>query len=395
MIKMGVPKLAERKVNAGLVSAMIAMFVKRTTSVEASRIAQLIGIKGKDEIEYKQHINHLYYTLFPEKIKDTPNVNSPNHFCFAKRLEVKILSGQDLPKMDLFGTIDGFCEIRFAFLTFKSTVKRNDPDPVWNEVFHFDVEDSIYFCHPFRISVMDWDRTGKAECAGEVIITADDMKLFLDQPVETEIGLECGLQMEGKPVFGANSNPSKVKFCIKLINGRLGGVEVASLRHFVELFDLNEDKDIDEDEFFSMVCNVTKATSIFTGAESGDDILDKLTVSQLDALLLHCWPKSGESQSSNKSEDDVHHQIIRQNQQKLEQGSELCQHDTLQLETREKMVMQLLGLAKSLRKEGIIALPPIVWSSGNDEIRTEETNAVKRIGFIFLGYNVEYWWVNI
>jgi hypothetical protein len=392
MIKMGVPRMAERKVNAGLVSAMIALYMKRTTSIEASRIAQIIGRKGNDDIEYKQRINNLYYTLYPEKKTASHNEHIPNNFCFAKRLEVKIISGQHLPKMDLFGTIDGFCEIGFAFLTFKTTVKMNDPNPVWNEVFYFDVEDLIYLCHPFRISIMDWDRRGKAKCAGEVIITANDMKSFLDQPVTTATELECCLQCEGKAVFGADVNPSKVKFCMQIKNGLLGGVEVASLRHFVELFDLNEDKNIDEDEFFSMVCNVTMVTSVFTGAESGDNILDHLTVGQLDALLLHCWPKPGESQSSNQSDCDILRQIIRQNE--LKQESELCQHDTLQLETRERMVLMLLKLAKSLRKNGIIALPPIVWSNGDSLIRTEESCAVQRIGFIFLGYNVEYWCVD-
>ena len=393
MIKMGVPKMAEKKVNAGLVSAMIAIYVKRTTSVEASRIAQLIGRKGMDEVEYKQRINHLYYILYPEKTHDAHSSNEQSYFCFAKRLEVRILSGQDLPKMDLLGTIDGFCEVSFAFLTFKTQVKSNDSNPVWNEVFYFDVEESIYLHYPFRISVMDWDRGGKAECAGEIVITADDMKLFLDQPMNSEIELECDLQLGGKPVLGANSNQSKIKFSIKSMNGLLGGAEVSSLRHFVEQFDLNDDKNIDEDEFFSMVCKVTAATSIFTGAESGDNIITELTVSQVDALLLHCWPKSGESQSSKESEGSVLHQILKQNVH--EQDSELCQHDTLLLESRDRMVQKLLCLAKSLRKEGIIALPPIVWSSGHDEIRTEESKAVGRIGFIFVGYNVEYWWVHI
>lgn len=57
-------------------------------------------------------------------------------------LHVRLVGAKDIPKMDLFGKSDPYCIISTLStgMNFKSSVKKNTKTPVWNEDFHFPVQ---------------------------------------------------------------------------------------------------------------------------------------------------------------------------------------------------------------------------------------------------------------
>jgi len=67
-------------------------------------------------------------------------------------------------------------------------------------------------------------------------------------------------------------------------------------------------------------------------------------------------------------------------------------------QTKAERVTQLKSLAEKLVKDRIIAVPPQVWEEkeydDTDATRVpdEEEMILKRLGFIFLAYRVDYWW---
>jgi len=50
---------------------------------------------------------------------------------------VRILAARNLPKMDMFGSCDAFCELLYQGQKFVSSVKKNTYSPAWGETFSF------------------------------------------------------------------------------------------------------------------------------------------------------------------------------------------------------------------------------------------------------------------
>ena len=96
-----------------------------------------------------------------------------------RRLEVTAVRARHLPKMDNFGTIDGYCVITFndassGEKTHKTSTVKNTYSPDWNEAFTFEVDDvSKRPKEGVKVVVMDWDRLSADERVGEVSLSAD------------------------------------------------------------------------------------------------------------------------------------------------------------------------------------------------------------------------------
>ena len=120
----------------------------------------------------------------------------------ARRVEVTILNGAHLPKMDTIGSIDPYCEVEFGGTMYKTSVKKNTYSPTWDEALMFDVEDVTVDPGPLRITLMDWDRVGASEKVGMVVIPAPKMYDVVRGWIEwTEERLRA-VRDGGKPVVG-------------------------------------------------------------------------------------------------------------------------------------------------------------------------------------------------
>ncbi|EKX31755.1 hypothetical protein GUITHDRAFT_42300, partial [Guillardia theta CCMP2712] len=59
------------------------------------------------------------------------------------KLEIMIMSARNLPKMDAFGTCDGFCTIVFQGSTKETSVRPRSYFPEWNESFSYLVDNTL------------------------------------------------------------------------------------------------------------------------------------------------------------------------------------------------------------------------------------------------------------
>ena len=109
--------------------------------------------------------------LGPEEEEST--VEYEEHATGPRRLEVTIVRGRHLPKMDTIGTVDAFCDVSFAGSEYKTGTKKNTYSPDWGEKFVFDVADVGVKPGPMRILVMDWDMVGENDRVGEIEVSEE------------------------------------------------------------------------------------------------------------------------------------------------------------------------------------------------------------------------------
>jgi hypothetical protein len=88
-----------------------------------------------------------------------------------RRLEVTVVRGRHLPKMDSIGTIDAYCDVQFAGSEYRTGTRKNTYSPDWDEKFVFDVAEVTEKPGPLRIVVMDWDMVGQNDKVGEIVVS--------------------------------------------------------------------------------------------------------------------------------------------------------------------------------------------------------------------------------
>jgi hypothetical protein len=81
---------------------------------------------------------------------------------------VRLIEAKDLPPMDISGTTDGCVEFVLDKTAKRSKVIKKSLNPVWNEVFEFDVTnpDGILYCN-----ILDWDLLSKCDLVATVVVT--------------------------------------------------------------------------------------------------------------------------------------------------------------------------------------------------------------------------------
>ena len=93
-------------------------------------------------------------------------------------LEVGVLSGRDLPKMDRFGKSDPYCVVEVEGHKHKTKILKKTLNPVWKETFKFKVKDTG---SRVVVTCFDWDFADEHDFMGQIVVKLDDL---LDGPVD-------------------------------------------------------------------------------------------------------------------------------------------------------------------------------------------------------------------
>eukprot|EP00960_Hanusia_phi_P031418 749278-Hanusia_phi.AAC.4 len=90
------------------------------------------------------------------------------------RLDMTIVCARNLPKMDAFGSCDGFCTIDFLGSTKETSVKPNNYFPEWRESFVYTIPNTL---EPGKlvITVLDHDKIGSPEVVGYVTLDSAEL----------------------------------------------------------------------------------------------------------------------------------------------------------------------------------------------------------------------------
>jgi hypothetical protein len=380
---------------------MINVFVKQTTSVESQRIVQLVG--KSDDADLEQRARNLYKLLFygDESL-------DKSRFC-QKQIEVSIESASNLPNKDFLGSVDPFCQVACGGIVHETSVRKRESNPVWKQNFLFRVSNEET---ELIIKVMDWDRFKSNEIVGVLTISSHDLKSILNDSSSAWHHKSLPLTHEGEAVVDANGSTSKVEFRLRNAGLVVSGCELSELKRFCLAFDTNSDGEVSEEEFISMMKQISGTTTLFTGSESGDSLLESLSLEQVQALLKHKWIIPG-NQTMDPLENiikNIHNQAALQSQGKVmandkttdptgdttmvqrplitggwknEEQSETRRDSDKEITTSisdaaykdndddskpmEAYIQELKLLATTLRRHKVIVLPSLSWGSENDK----------------------------
>lgn len=124
-------------------------------------------------------------------------------------LEITVVSCSNLPKKDVFSSIDAYVQIKYEGYEYKTEHVNNNLDPQFNKSFDFSV---LNVDDPGLISltVMDWDRLTKDDMVGSTEITPSMLAAMCD--AATPAALESlELVLNGEAVVGANRQKASVQ----------------------------------------------------------------------------------------------------------------------------------------------------------------------------------------
>jgi hypothetical protein len=269
---MGVHKLAQEKIDTALISAMINLFIKRTTSVESQRIAQILGPVGADKEGFLRRARELHRFLW----HDTSTSSEAEHSFRTHKLKVQIKQAE----LDRYESVNLYCTINFAGRFERTTAKRNSKTVSWNgEEFVFDIMDENYSesesqnSLTLKLKVMEWDRLGKNKLVGEIEINQERIKTILSKAAGHHEVLELSVPMSKDHITGtANNSCFRILPSSSVVDGdlpkfhlsfqiqveitklpcSLAGSEIAKLKQFAASYD--EDKVMFGKLVLSLLC---------------------------------------------------------------------------------------------------------------------------------------------
>ena len=132
-------------------------------------------------------------------------------------LIVTVESARHLPKMDVMGTCDAFCEVEWQGQKFKTTIKKNSYSPDWNETFAFPVENISAGVSCMSVVVMDWDMMSKNDLVGEVVIPGNTLQGLLKGKHTVTMEDSFAVLNKGKPVIGNDKKPCVLNLKVRLV----------------------------------------------------------------------------------------------------------------------------------------------------------------------------------
>eukprot|EP00010_Vexillifera_abyssalis_P000280 CAMPEP_0201562502 /NCGR_PEP_ID=MMETSP0173_2-20130828/79364_1 /ASSEMBLY_ACC=CAM_ASM_000268 /TAXON_ID=218659 /ORGANISM="Vexillifera sp., Strain DIVA3 564/2" /LENGTH=872 /DNA_ID=CAMNT_0047977075 /DNA_START=231 /DNA_END=2845 /DNA_ORIENTATION=- len=94
-------------------------------------------------------------------------------------LNVHVLSASNLARRDINGLSDPYVKLKFADQRKKTKTIKKNLNPIFNEQFSFAVSNSVMekkSKHKLEISVWDWDRFGKNDFLGQLLIPLSDIR---------------------------------------------------------------------------------------------------------------------------------------------------------------------------------------------------------------------------
>lgn len=190
------PVVREVSVTAGARGASVVGSVPSTPAVKAPVFTIRPAKNGESEIEVDE------------------TMSGP------RRFEVQLVRGRNLPKMDNFGTIDGYCDVTFNKSNIQATqVKKNTYSPDWGDSFIFEVDDvSRKPVEGLKIVLMDWDRLSKNERVGEVVVSADRIWDVLRTKTNWLEEKDRQVFENSKVVIGNNKQPTVLTIKLKCLD---------------------------------------------------------------------------------------------------------------------------------------------------------------------------------
>jgi hypothetical protein len=201
---------------------------RKLESTRKKEEEEAIAAKKKKEREKADVMRRSEVLQVPPKI---PHVQE-NKKSVERQVELTIKCARHLPKMDLMGTCDAFCEIEWQGKKQKTTVKKNSYSPDWDETFSFSFDDISGAVSDLSVVVMDWDMLTKADLVGKVVIPADTLKSFLQHEQNVTREGSYPVLNEGKAVTGNDKQPCVInlKMCLLVPNEKPLPTVTASLQ---------------------------------------------------------------------------------------------------------------------------------------------------------------------
>ena len=178
-------------------------------------------IHSNSSQNFVHHDDHSL-SVFPSM--DTGVINPPSYpkHDGTKLLQITIISAQNLPIMDVFGSCDAFCTVEFCGQHRSTSVKKNSLSPRWDESFALDVKKRI---SELCIKLLDWEMILGSDLVGGHRMSSEQ----LSDICSNEFGwqkhyTETLTDAEGKTVVGDNGMEAEITFILRLLQADLACV---------------------------------------------------------------------------------------------------------------------------------------------------------------------------
>ncbi|CAK9857854.1 unnamed protein product [Sphagnum jensenii] len=156
-----------------VVSLMERPYVDFGLKLLGGDLMAIPGVYGFVQDFIKDQVSQLY--MWPKAL-EIPVIDDPSA---AKKpvgiLEVTVLRGKNLLKMDVLGKADPYVKLQLVntLMSKKTQTKMNTLNPEWNETFKLLVQDPK--SQSLELHVYDWDRIGTDEEMGMIVVPLQDL----------------------------------------------------------------------------------------------------------------------------------------------------------------------------------------------------------------------------
>ena len=93
------------------------------------------------------------------------------------QLDLELVCAVNLPKADILGKSDPYVKVQLNGVMFKTVVRKNTLDPVWEECVVFDDQSrGVWREQKLLVEIFDWNRVGSEKLLGRVAIDVQDLE---------------------------------------------------------------------------------------------------------------------------------------------------------------------------------------------------------------------------
>lgn len=420
MLRMNVHDLARKKVNSGLLSSMIALFVKRASSVESKRLAQLVGQPHNEE-EFNRRCHLMFASYFQGNVSDYISEKRMCLFDIAVSAEIFRERDNIVRSTESSLSTPKF-KVTFNEMILNASSNNSCNGMYWEEKFDLKVAISQLETSHLTITTV-WDSDVQFHSSLQFIssellhmikaanLLTKTVPIYAEKVVQESESKQLGhpnqfgavtVKLSLKTPLSPQENleiESKGASIDELQNFsavEMDGTDSVRLRNFILQFDKDGNGLMDYEEFITMMKNITDVAWLFTGAEGGDHIMEDLSEKQLKSLLKHKWPSKNEPPDNENDPVALAKVVDHIQTQKHDNDEEnmtpsALYDSTLESMSQTQLLSKVLDLGRTLRSDGIIVLPQLGWNMSST-YESQENIAIRRVGFLFLAYRVEYWY---